>query len=174
MNPKFLLSHNFFDKIDQSYLDCKIPFLSPPNHEWPVWLQIMGTFGNLVRTTNQDNMDIAADVITTNVDIVLKGKHAHGVTIEVKDHSMPIDLPELTKICNNIKNFSLIHLVFVRSLQEEYFTKKSFRESIKNCPGCKRKFYRLDISPLAVLNDMSFGEDIHYDGIVIFVVVPRG
>ena len=184
------------DKIAPAYLNVIVPFLSPPNLAWPEYLKNLGNFGSLRRCKNSEQLDMIADLSNNDNEIFLTEFQQNGLTIEVKDHADILYQKGLNDILKNMKHFSTIHLVFVRSLAEEYFTKTAFKD-LENEEAKKRKYYRMDlmdpsqaptrvttmvtrsnnqnvkIQPSsAILNDMGFGMEVNYKGIVVFVVVP--
>jgi hypothetical protein len=151
-----------FSTMDDLFSNVKIPFLSPPNTKWPEFLKNFGNFENLKRTRNCEQID-------ARMDLLLESLEAGIITAEVKDFSRNITKTDMTDLLPKIPKDSFIHLVFVRSLQEEYT-----RDLAK---GYDRIFYRLDISSTPndkhILNDMNFGEELRFVGAVIFVVVPE-
>ena len=88
--------------------EMKIPFLSPPNMEWPAYLGDIpkSNFGNLKRAKNKDKVDILTDSMISGVS---------------KDYGNCIDLPELRGILFRIPKNTKLHLVFTRNLQNSYF-----------------------------------------------------
>ncbi|KAG2999907.1 hypothetical protein PC129_g15131 [Phytophthora cactorum] len=89
-----------------------VPFLSPPNEEWPEWLNDSSTrFGNLFRTSNEDRIDFRT---TSNF-----------ISGECKDYSSAINLGVVKSILMRVPAKSAIHLVVTNTLQKQYFTAKS-------------------------------------------------
>jgi hypothetical protein len=149
----------------------KIPFLAPPNQLWPDFVKgIPGDsmFGNLTRTVNKDKIDI-------NSDFRLTG--------EAKDHAKDIDTtvmngilsrindPETSRTFNGaITQTSKVHFVFVNSLQENYFTKRSklsFTPYEKYCccaeievdTKSENLLHLRDIKGLSKLSTFDFNDD---------------
>ena len=77
-----------YDKIEADYLNLTIPFLSPPNCEWPEYLKNLGTFGNLRRTQNMEQLDAEAQ-------LVLSAEH---LTVEMKNYSRKISSTDMKEI----------------------------------------------------------------------------
>ncbi|TDH71719.1 hypothetical protein CCR75_007516 [Bremia lactucae] len=89
-----------------------VPFLSPPNVEWPAWLlhDESMQFDNLVRTANGDTIDFRID--------------SGLISVECKDHKRPLSLETIKEILLHVPADSKVHFIVTRSLRKHYFTKK--------------------------------------------------
>ncbi|KAE9128793.1 hypothetical protein PF010_g4355 [Phytophthora fragariae] len=90
-----------------------IPFLSPPNVEWPDWFlrdwqNTSAKFDNLCRFVNADRIDFRT---TSNL---LSG--------EYKDYS---SLVMINPMLDHMPDESIIHLVVTKKMEESYFTGES-------------------------------------------------
>ena len=92
-----------------------VPFLPPPNQEWPADLKIEGaSFGTLCRTTNKSQIDFMIE------DACITG--------ECKNRTSRLDLAEMTKVLKNIRSQSKLHLVITNALQEQYYDAETFAQ----------------------------------------------
>jgi hypothetical protein len=136
-------------------------------------LNDLGKFGELKRVSNSNQIDVIADLFIQHPIPGMKptGTLRESLTIEVKDHKNNMTSKELLDILERIPCNSLIHLVFVNGLQDEYFTNKknAFNRAFgSNHPARNRKYYQL---VQFQLYQCEFGNDVSYQGIVIFVVL---
>ncbi|TDH73430.1 hypothetical protein CCR75_008082 [Bremia lactucae] len=115
-----------------------IPFLSPPNVEWPAWLlhDESMQFDNLVRTANGDTIDFRID--------------SGLISVECKDHKRPLSLETIKEILLHVPADSKVHVVVTRSLQKHYFTKK----------GTYATFVREHNLPLMDIYHVSYGSTL--------------
>jgi hypothetical protein len=110
---------SFFGKYFPQLNDVIIPYFSPPNQIWPLWLVgIDGCkFANLARTKNASEIDLCSSCGT--------------LTGESKDHFDNISSELMLSIIRKalIRNpIPKVHLVICQSLQKTYFgsSKNSF------------------------------------------------
>ena len=104
--PKYRPLANFLREFE-------IPVLAPPNQEWPEWIHSVpgAKFGWLRRTRNEDRFDIAT---------------SFHLTGESKDYKSNITTEIMKKMLQRVPKTSKVHIIFVRQLQTEYFTKARF------------------------------------------------
>jgi hypothetical protein len=100
-----------------------IPNLAPPNQEWPDCVRTIpeGNFGHISRTPNDSRLDLRTDF---------------GLTGESKDRKT-LTLDIMKQIIARVPKESKVHVVFVRSLQNNYFTQASFASEF---PDTKMSF----------------------------------
>ena len=126
------------DKLKLTNFDGKefmVPYLSPPNQSWPEWLKIPDAFfDNLKRTQNKDNIDFSTDC---------------NITGEAKDHGK-LTSSVAQDILIRIPTNSILHIVFIRELQEKglFFQSKNKFEDIAKGKSHLNEFvyYSLDSS----------------------------
>ncbi|KAI9329570.1 hypothetical protein BDR26DRAFT_1011710 [Obelidium mucronatum] len=113
-----------------------VPFLSSPGQWWPDYMHQFGTFGNLKQCQNQERLDLSTDC---------------GITGECKDYSGNIQQKQMVKILNRVPSTSKLHIVLVRSLQQQYFVKRAmFHEKVTKRVYSNFAVYRLcttDLTP---------------------------
>ncbi|KAE8911308.1 hypothetical protein PF002_g9801 [Phytophthora fragariae] len=126
-----------------------VPFLSPPNEEWPEWLKDSSMrFDNLFLTPNEDGIDFRT---TSNL-----------ISGECKDRSSGLDLDVIRSILVRIPAESAIHLVVTNTLQKQYFTAKSSWETVD--------FYRISKgSTLQGMTNLSSSTATKAEKLVLFI-----
>jgi hypothetical protein len=126
---------SFSDDLDV-LKDCIIPFMSPPNSEWPEWLSDLegGNFGNLFRTCNQSRIDLRCKNLNSD-ETILSG--------ETKDYKSRLDSTVMEKILLRIPSASKLHIVVTNHLQDKYFTTKPFEQSFQGEHALNCSYYRL-------------------------------
>lgn len=100
----------------KSYKRCEVtvPFLSPPNMSWPVFLPGALNLDNFVRTRNNANIDF---------------RTGNGVlTGECKDHSRELKHSCMMSVLEKIPPTSLVHIVVTNYMQKSNFQKEKFSE----------------------------------------------
>ncbi|KAL3670461.1 hypothetical protein V7S43_004780 [Phytophthora oleae] len=107
--------------------DFTIPFLSPPNVAWPdeflaFWKDTRAQFANMERCRNGDKIDFTA--------------HSGALTGECKDRQQ-FPLSMLKHVLEVIPSTTKIHLVVVKCLQGEYFTKSELVAEPKDAASAK-------------------------------------
>ena len=115
--------------------DFTIPFLSPPNQKWPLWLSQVpsSNFGSLERPKDEAMIDLRTSC---------------GLTGEAKDYGKRIDLSTMQKILSRIPADARVELVYTRKLQVSYFNRggtfnEKFSQSLHLLQGC---FLKIDAS----------------------------
>jgi hypothetical protein len=119
--------------------DFNVPFLSPPNQNWPDWLyheslsKLNCKFGNLTRTLNKDKIDLITDC---------------GISGESKDYGNVLKIDKMKGILQRIPKNSKLHIVFVRKLQDSYFTRKedTFQKLYASLPAKNRVYFKISAS----------------------------
>ncbi|KAI9331730.1 hypothetical protein BDR26DRAFT_662455 [Obelidium mucronatum] len=94
-----------------------VPFLSPPNQEWPPFIESCGSFANLWRARNRDMVDILTSC---------------GLSAEVKDWTNPLSSKVLADIILRAPVDSKLHIVLVRTLQTKNFTTQDYAMAVGN------------------------------------------
>eukprot|EP00474_Spongospora_subterranea_P006270 CRZ06728.1 hypothetical protein [Spongospora subterranea] len=100
-------------QVDLSHLsEFTVPFLSPSNLAWPTFLHNLpnANFSNIYRTRNVERLDFSTDCFITG---------------EAKNYRSPISQKVMIQIFQRIPHDSVLHVVFVRKLQESYFCRSS-------------------------------------------------
>jgi hypothetical protein len=115
-----------------------IPFLSPPNQKWPLFLSNIpgANFSSLMRTINSKKIDFEA--------------YDSKITGEAKDHDSDLELYNIRDILRRIPQESHLHLVFTRKMKNSYFNKpaKSFEEEFSQSDAhlLRRSYWKVDTS----------------------------
>jgi len=142
-----------------------VPFLSPPNQEWPSFLVIPNSnFGNLERTSNRDKIDLWASC---------------GIAGESKDYASEIGLDVMKKILERIPENAKVELVFTKKLQQSYFNPPAltFNKVFAGSHLLKKAYFKINASkPETVLEAITGlpSQDDGIVGVVIFVEIdPR-
>ncbi|KAF1794631.1 hypothetical protein GQ600_18260 [Phytophthora cactorum] len=121
-----------------------VPFLSPPNEEWPEWLNDSSTrFGNLFRTPNED-------------------------------YSSAVNLRVVKSILMRVPAESAIHLVVTNTLQKQYFTAKSSWETFVREQSLQNvDFYRISkgstLQEIEGMTNQSSSTATKADKLVLFI-----
>jgi hypothetical protein len=138
----------------------KVPFLSPPNRQWPGFVKDIpnSIFGNFSRTISEDKIELNSDF---------------GLTGEAKNLNEIIGTVEMNEILNRIHDHrglrtkaSRVHFVFVKSLRK-IESSKLCSDSFKNycCaklevdPQAETLLHLRDIEGLSKLSEFDFKED---------------
>ena len=148
-------------KLDK-FSSLIIPFLSPPNMNWPDFLYNVpnSKFGTLRRTLNSEMIDLLAPGVIAG---------------ESKDYGSEIDLKTMKQILKRVRTDVKLELVFTRKLQNSYFNPPtSFESEFNGQHQLKMAYFKLDatkpkttLTPINGLpNDSSSG-----CGIVIFLEI---
>ena len=142
----------------------RIPFLSPPNQEWPSFLEIPNSnFGNLERTRNADRIDLWAPC---------------GIAGESKDYGSAIDLAAMRAILSRIPAVAKLELIFIRKLQESYFNAPALEFKKEYAGGAgehllKRAYFMIDASQpktkVEIIKGLPWQD--YSNGVVLFVEV---
>ncbi|KAI9336309.1 hypothetical protein BDR26DRAFT_864882 [Obelidium mucronatum] len=138
-----------------------IPFLSPPNQQWPSFVESCGNFGNLKRARNADKVDILTSC---------------GLSAEVKDWSSPLPSEDLTNIIVRTPIDSKLHIVLVRKLQEAYYTTgKSFSEAVGTELSNRFAVCKVNLADLVPAIHTMNGIPISNSpsGVILFIVCPE-
>jgi len=146
-----------------------IPFLSPPNQNWPEYLlkdKSIFSGGFLRRATNTDQVDLITDF---------------GLYGEAKDYLNKLNLTTIKNIITRIsgKCDARVHLVYTRQLQEAYYVpeSKSFEKDFKeNAHARQSSFFQLTSfeRPLQLKQITGLPSKIQPNGtIVIFVIISE-
>jgi hypothetical protein len=113
----------------KNFLKLRVPFLSPPNQQWPKYLMDSALeLGNLVRTSNNKKIDLRAPLSTGML------------TAECKDHEASLPTSTIEQILLRVPSTSKVHLVVAKRLQDEYFTEqceRTFDDLISSLPRKK-------------------------------------
>jgi hypothetical protein len=115
-------------------INMTVPFLSPPNQEWPDFVTIPGAnLGFLSRTRNSDKIDVWAPC---------------GLAGEAKDYGSRINLVTMKQILNRVPEQAMLQIVFTRKLQKSYFNPrvKSFQKLFKSSHLLNKSFYKINAS----------------------------
>jgi len=146
----------------QGVLNIQVPFLSPPNQEWPQFMYDIAdaNFGNLRRAENKDQIDLQI---------------SEEFVCESKDYAKPLDLPVLSDILEKIPEGAKLEIVFTRNLQMCYFTKRSFDHEFGKKKAGRMNYFKLDATimnpSLEKINGLP-SEKIDADGVVLFFIAP--
>jgi hypothetical protein len=161
IDPKNIFIDDSALRYDEVPLQL-IPFLSPPNQEWPDFLGMLpnSNFGNLKRTRNSDNVDLRASC---------------GIVGESKDYGGVIDLKVMRKILSRIPEDAKLELVFTRKLQGSYFNSPAptFEEVFAESHLLKRAYFKINASNPTTKVESIKGLpcDNCSEGVVIFVEI---
>ena len=101
------------------FMSVIIPYLSPPNQEWPEYVSSHFNVQRLERVKN---------ICSYNIQCVSVGET--GVSIEDKSQVRSCSSGELVEIFSKIPMKSSVHLVVVKTLQRSYFKKTFAREKL--------------------------------------------
>jgi hypothetical protein len=115
-------------------INMTVPFLSPPNQDWPSFLTIPGVnTGFLSRTRNSDNIDLWASC---------------GLAGESKDYGKEINLETMKQILQRVPEHTKLEIVFTRKLQKSYFDspEKPFKKQFRSSHLLNMSFYKIDAS----------------------------
>ena len=117
----------------------EIPFLSPPNQEWPDYFRDIpnSNFTICKRTLNKNQVDFWAQL-----------DESFGMAGECKDHAVNIDLDVMRRIIQRIPQNAKLELVFTRSLQQSYFknSSSSFAEEFSDTFPSLCAFFKINAS----------------------------
>jgi hypothetical protein len=154
-----------------------IPFLAPPNLDWPDWIQGLGNFGSVKRARNTDGIDFMVDVYNIKDQTYLK----NIITGEAKDHLKALEGSEIIKALKSIKNESRLHFIFAKQFQKNYFTKKKPLSSYLPREFCSKWGFvlvRLNQSLKTYTMEQMVGfpdysPQFAYIGYVMFIEIPQ-
>ena len=125
------------EEVERFALKIHIPFLGPPNVEWPHFLAPTLKLKNLKRTRNEDGIDFA--VLD---DTCLTG--------ECKDYTSPLKTDTMKKVLLRVPSTSMVHLVVAKHLEKNgYFARTPCFDGFVNAHKKKlewtpaARFYRL-------------------------------
>lgn len=141
-----------------------IPFLSPPNQEWPTFVTHIPetNFGYLRRTTNFERVDLSA---------------SNNIYGESKDYGSVILLETMRKIINRIPGDAKLELVFVRKLQSSYFNypAEPFNQEFKGTTALNKGYFKIDASKHITRIESIPGlpSNSSANGIVIFFEIDK-
>jgi hypothetical protein len=96
----------------------RVPFMSVANQKWVEYLKKIphSRFGEMERSRNQDRIDMRCIPFSSEVDVL-------SFSAECKDWNRSIDVNTLENtVIPNIPESSQLHLIFVRELQNQYYT----------------------------------------------------
>jgi hypothetical protein len=111
-----------------------VPFLSPPNQDWPDFVRIPGAnLGFLSRTRNSDNIDLWV---------------SSGLAGESKDYGNEINLATMKHILRRVPEQARLEIVFTRKLQKSYFNfpALSFQMQFRSSHLLNKTFYKINTS----------------------------
>ncbi|KAJ3126360.1 hypothetical protein HK098_007624 [Nowakowskiella sp. JEL0407] len=154
-----------FDHFFANLRDLYIPFLSPPNSPWPKQFRDVGCrYGDLDRMRNTDRIDLSI---------------AEALSGECKDYGEKIPLKVMKLIIQRVEQREIkkpLHVVFVRSLQNSYFSKNketydSFKKDMNLSNMC---FLKVEVGESPIFEEIKGlpGKRDEADVVVLFVVVP--
>ena len=155
----------------QPFSKIVIPFLSAPSVPWPKELSSFAEyrFCNLRRSLNKDRVDFETDTFTFEP----KPRILSG---ECKDWTKNIPLEEFEKILVRIPQNSVIHLVFVRDMSEEYYGPqskgKTFKSFVGENPNVKKKlilWFDQNTESLAPIPGVPMTNSSKFTGLVLFI-----
>ncbi|KAE9002442.1 hypothetical protein PR001_g18250 [Phytophthora rubi] len=136
-----------------------VPFLSPPNKEWPDWLnESWMSFDNCLRTPNEDRIDFRT---TSNL-----------ISVECKDYSRTLDLDVVKDMLMRIPADSAIHLIVTNTLQKRYFSAaSSWKTFVREQSLQNVDFYRISKgSTLQEIKGIANSTATKADKLVLFIV----
>jgi hypothetical protein len=127
----------FSDEAADILSPLTVPFLAPPNCQWPAFLKSTQlNLGDIVRSPNSDMLDAS----------LLDGK----ISVECKDYrSRPISSEKMEGILQRAARPEVaVHLVVTTSLQDKYFgsNSKPFTTTKVFQDVRRTRFYRIGIS----------------------------
>jgi tRNA pseudouridine-54 N-methylase len=138
------------ERLDQ--MNLTIPFLSPPNQDWPEFFKVPGSnLGFLSRTRNSKGIDLWV---------------SSGLAGESKDYGSDINLHTMRNILKRIPENANLELIFTRRLQKSYFTKAlSFEDEFQSSHLMNRSYYKIDASnPITSLESIDNLTVFHVPG----------
>jgi hypothetical protein len=120
------------EQLDQ--MNITIPFLSPPNQDWPSVLNIPNSnFGALSRTRNSEKIDLWV---------------SSGFAAESKGYGSEIELETMRQILKRVPGQAKVELVFTRKLQKSYFNppEPAFEDQFPSSHLLKKSYYKVNAS----------------------------
>ena len=173
----FLLNMVFQLQIDDIYPNqvsieglenIDMPFLSPPNQNWPTFLDIPdANFGNLSRSKNSEKIDLRAEL---GQDELLVG--------ESKDYGNKLTIDKIRQILERVPEKAKLEIIFTRKLQNSYFNypSESFNNSFKekHLHLLRKSYFKINISsPKCILQSIKGLPNNGTEGIVIFMEINK-
>jgi hypothetical protein len=103
------LDSNIRAHLPPSLIDLRIPFLGPPDTEWPSFLSTFTgiNLGTIHRTGN-----------LSQIDFRIPG---HGISGEAKDYKDPVPSETMKEILRKVPADSKLHIVLTNRMQASYF-----------------------------------------------------
>ena len=97
------------------FMKTIIPYMSPPNQQWPVYVDEHYNVDNLIRMKNSDGFDI---------------KCGPDLSLEDKSQKRHLSSKQLKSMFKRVPEKSKVHIIPVESMQQTYFTKTSTSEGL--------------------------------------------
>ena len=111
-----------FDSLFPFLVDISVPFLAPPNCEWPAFLNQLQSrnvhFGSFGRTVNSEKIDLKGDLFSSDGS-------TRCFSGECKDRDA-LKTGDIRDILNRIPAESLLHIVAVQTIENQYFQQAKF------------------------------------------------